>query len=241
MVLSAENCIEFVRLMAPPPRGQFFPSAAGRLGRFSRPTAPRDPEPGRAFQAGAMEDFAMHSSEQLAPERTRTSDPRSRPATVVIPGPGQESVWNYPRPPRVEPVYKRIRVQFGGVTIADTTQALRVVETSCPPVYYVPPEDVRVGFLTLARRITLCEWKGTAHYWNVKVGDRIAAASAWGYPDPVIGYEAIRDYLAFYPQRMDACWVGAQRVKPQPGWYYGGWVTSDIVGPFKGAPGTEAW
>jgi uncharacterized protein (DUF427 family) len=153
----------------------------------------------------------------------------------------KESVWEYPRPPRVEPTSRRIRVIFNGVTIADTCQALRVLETSHAPVYYIPPEDVRREFLLPSARKTFCEFKGTARYWTVHVGDREAKNAAWSYPSPNQGYEAIRDYFAFYAAPMDACYVDNDRVEPQPGGFYGGWITSDIRGPFKGDRGTEDW
>ncbi|MGQ9888916.1 MAG: DUF427 domain-containing protein [Aggregatilineales bacterium] len=157
------------------------------------------------------------------------------------PGPGQESVWDYPRPPRVEPTSKLIRVVFNSVVIAETRRALRVLETSHPPVYYLPPADIRMEYLTPTGRSTYCEFKGAARYWTLRVGDRAAENVAWSYPDPAPGFEAIRDYLAFYAAPMDACTVDGERVTPQPGGFYGGWITSDIVGPFKGEPGTLGW
>jgi uncharacterized protein (DUF427 family) len=166
---------------------------------------------------------------------------RGRPADIVAPGPGQESVWGYPRPPRVEPVTARVRVELDGRTIADTTRALRVCETASPPCYYIPPADVRMDSLEPSPRTSFCEWKGLASYWSVRVGGRLAKDSAWSYPDPDQGFEAIKDYVAFYPRRMDACWIGDEQVTPQPGFYYGGWVTSNLVGPFKGVPGSEQW
>jgi len=166
---------------------------------------------------------------------------RIRPADIIAPGPGQESVWSYPRPPRVEPVASRVRVELEGLTIADTTRALRVAETASPPCYYIPPADVLRDHLEPSARTSFCEWKGVASYWSVRVGDRLVKDSAWSYPDPDRGFEAIKDYLAFYPRRMDGCWIGAERVTPQPGFYYGGWVTANLVGPFKGVPGSEGW
>lgn len=166
---------------------------------------------------------------------------RGRPAEIIAPGPGQESVWDYPRPPRVEPVTARVRVEFAGRTIADTTRALRVCETASPPCYYIRPADILMDHLEPSERTSFCEWKGTASYRSVRVGDRHAKDSAWSYPDPDDGFEAIRDYIAFYPRRMDGCWIGAERVTPQPGFYYGGWVTPNLIGPFKGVPGSEGW
>lgn len=162
-------------------------------------------------------------------------------ADRVEPGPGQESVWAYPRPPRMEAFAGQIEVVFGGVTIAETESAKRVLETSHPPVYYLPPGDVRMEYLHPLQRASWCEWKGTAHYFDVRVGDFIAMAAAWTYPNPNDPYAALKDHVAFYPAPMDACLVNGTRVTPQPGGFYGGWITPDIVGPFKGAPGTRLW
>jgi uncharacterized protein (DUF427 family) len=185
----------------------------------------------------------MHAdNDPHAAERAKWRNfPRVRPDGIVAPGSGQESVWDYPRPPRVEPAERPVRVEFGGRILAETARALRVCETSSPPVYYIPPADVLLDCLEPSTRTSFCEWKGVASYWSVRVGDRLAKDAAWSYPTPDPGYEAIRDYLAFYPRRMDACYVGADRVEPQPGFYYGGWVTPNLVGPFKGVPGSEAW
>ncbi len=159
----------------------------------------------------------------------------------IPPGPGQESVWDYPRPPALEPVAARVRVELGGVTIADTTRAWRVLETSHPPNYYLHPDDVVTAHLEPAPGGSLCEWKGTASYWTVSVGHRVEVAAAWSYPRPTAAFAAIRDHFAFYAARMDACWVGDQLVEPQPGGFYGGWITSEIVGPFKGVHGSRFW
>jgi len=159
----------------------------------------------------------------------------------IKPGPGQESVWDYPRPPRLEPVADRLRVVFAGLTIADTVRGYRVLETSHPPVYYLPPEDVRVAFLSTAQGQTFCEFKGHARYWTLDaVGKRVEKA-AWSYPDPSDAFAPIKEYLAFYASRVEECWVGDERVKAQTGDFYGGWITSHIVGPFKGAQGTLGW
>ena len=167
----------------------------------------------------------------------------SRPPPVerVVPGPGQESVWDYPRPPRVEPVPERIRVIVAGTTIADTTRALRVLETAGPPVYYIPPDDVRTDLLRPSPHTSFCEWKGDAAYVSLELGGRTIHNIGWSYPRPSGGYESIRDHLAFYAGLVDEAWVGDERATPQPGRYYGGWVTSRIVGPFKGEPGTSGW
>ena len=163
---------------------------------------------------------------------------RSEP---IRPGPGQESVWDYPRPPRLEPVEEALRVDFGGETIAETRSGFRVLETSHPPVYYFPPRDVRREFLIPAPGQSVCEFKGEACYWTVAVGQSRAERAAWSYPRPAFCFEAIKDYMAFYAARVDACWVGSERVRPQEGDFYGGWITARIVGPFKGAPATWGW
>jgi len=163
---------------------------------------------------------------------------RPRPDPVR---PGQESVWDYPRPPRLEAVERCIRVELGGLVVAETTRAYRILETSHPPNYYVPPEDVAVGALVRSRRRSYCEWKGEAHYFDVHSGERVEPDAAWGYDAPHAGYEAIAGYVAFYAARMDGCWVGDELVVPQPGGFYGGWITSDLAGPFKGVPGSQAW
>ena len=159
----------------------------------------------------------------------------------IEPGPGQESVWEYPRPPRVEDSEKHIRVVFAGVVIADTRRAMRVLETSHPPVYYIPPEDISLEFLERTARTSWCEWKGRAGYYTITVDGTQAANAAWCYPDPREAFSAIRNYVAFYPQKVEACYVDREKVLPQPGGFYGGWITGDIVGPFKGEPGTMGW
>ena len=159
----------------------------------------------------------------------------------IEPGPGQESVWDYPRPPRLEPSAKHLQVIFDGVTIVDTRRAMRVLETSHPPVYYIPREDIRMEYLRPTPRGSVCEWKGSAVYFTVAVGDRQAQNAAWSYPDPTPAFAPIRDYVAFYPALMDACFVDGERVRPQPGGFYGGWITADVIGPFKGEPGTTFW
>ena len=160
---------------------------------------------------------------------------------MAAPSRKQESVWDYPRPPRVEPVHQRIVVEFGGLVLADTVRAHRVLETASPPVYYIPPNDVRTRHFEPSSHITVCEWKGAARYWTVRVGKAVASDAAWSYPEPSAGFEVIRGYFAFFARKMQACYVGKHLVVPQPGDFYGGWVTPEIVGPFKGAPGTEFW
>jgi uncharacterized protein (DUF427 family) len=159
----------------------------------------------------------------------------------IQPGPGQESVWDYPRPPRVEDSARHIQVILNGVMIADSTRAKRVLETSHAPTYYLPLEDVRLEHLAPSPRRTICEWKGQAVYFTVTVAERSVENAAWSYPEPTGPFAAIRDHIAFYPHEMDACLVDGERAAPQPGGFYGGWVTSDIVGPFKGGPGSLGW
>lgn len=159
----------------------------------------------------------------------------------VEPRPGQESVWDYPRPPRLEASKKLIEVVFNEIVLARSIRGIRALETSHPPVYYIPPEDIRMEFLLPTSRISWCEWKGRARYFTVSVGGRNAADAAWHYPDPTEEFAAMRSHVAFYPHLMDACYLDRERVQPQAGGFYGGWITSDIVGPFKGEPGTLGW
>ena len=162
-------------------------------------------------------------------------------AQRVQPGSGRESVWDYPRPPRVEPEVRSVKIVFAGRTILETDRAFRVLETSHPPNIYVPFEDVVPGVLEANHRRTNCEWKGSASYWDVVVGASKAESAAWSYATPRPGYEEIAGHLSFYPALMSACYLGDERVEPQPGNFYGGWITADIVGPFKGAEGTWGW
>jgi uncharacterized protein (DUF427 family) len=157
------------------------------------------------------------------------------------PGPGQESVWDYPRPPRLEPANRHIKVVFDGRTIAETWEAYRVLETSHPPVYYIPPGHVDQSVLRADQQTSLCEWKGTALYYSVVSGARRAPGAVWVYPKPVAAFSDIAYHYAFYPGLMDACYVDGELVQAQPGGFYGGWITKDIVGPFKGEPGTLGW
>lgn len=166
---------------------------------------------------------------------------RHRPPNIEVPGPGQESVWDYPRPPAIEPVAERIRVEFAGRTIADSTRAVRVIETSLAPSYYLPPEDVHTELLLRSTSVSFCEWKGRATYWTVRAGERSAKNAAWSYEQPAHAFERIKGWLSFYPSRVDACWVGDERVQAQQGDFYGGWVTSNLVGPIKGGPGSQGW
>lgn len=159
----------------------------------------------------------------------------------IEPGEGQESVWDYPRPPRLEAVPQRVRVFFNGETIVDTVKAYRVLETSSPPTYYIPVADIITRYLSPARLRTHCEWKGVAAYWDLTVNGRTSPKAAWSYPNPTPAFFLIKDYISFYAGRVDACYVADERVQAQEGDFYGGWITSSIVGPFKGAPGTLHW
>lgn len=159
----------------------------------------------------------------------------------TTPDPAHESVWDYPRPPRLEPSSKRLKVVFNGITIADSSKSYRVLETSHPPTYYIPPEDVDMRCLLPAEGRSLCEWKGQAAYFDVIAGGKRAGRAAWHYPSPTAQFEEIAGYLCFYASRMDACYVDGEKVQAQEGDYYGGWITGDIVGPFKGAAGTGFW
>lgn len=161
--------------------------------------------------------------------------------TRIEPGPDQESVWDYPRPPIVVPTDDRIRVVHAGVTIADTRAAVRVLETSQPPAYYVPRRDVSLQHVTATASRSMCEWKGLASYWSIEADETPLIDAAWSYDTPVPAFAAIAGYFAFYAQRADECWVNDERVVANPGSFYGGWITSRVVGPFKGDPGTSGW
>ncbi|WP_327265208.1 DUF427 domain-containing protein [Streptomyces sp. NBC_01232] len=155
----------------------------------------------------------------------------------------RESVWDYPRPPRIEADTRHVVVCHAGVALADSRRCLRVLETSHPPVFCIPRADVRVAFLSASERRSVCEWKGVATYWNLALAsDRPPEPEvAWSYEAPHPGYASIRGHLAFYPGRVDACTVDGERVRAQPGGFYGGWITDEITGPFKGGPGTVGW
>ncbi|WP_422746533.1 DUF427 domain-containing protein [Mycobacterium sp. WMMD1722] len=163
-----------------------------------------------------------------------------------IPGPGQESVWDYPRPPRLEEIRATITVEFAGRTVASTARAWRVLETSHPPTYYLPMDSFAPGALRRAEGRSWCEWKGQAAYFDVVVpddvaGDRVAPRAAWTYPHPTPGFEPLADAVAVMAAHMDRCTVDGEVVTPQPGGFYGGWITSRVAGPFKGVPGSMGW
>lgn len=164
---------------------------------------------------------------------------RPRP---VPPEPGQESVWDYPRPPRCERTDALIEIEHDGVLVARTRRSWRVLETSHAPSYYLPPEDLQPGLLVPSgHRPTVCEWKGIATYWSVEIHGELLPDVGWSYAHPRPGFEGIRDHVAFYPDRFDQCSVDGETVTGQPGGFYGGWITSRVVGPFKGAAGSRWW
>ena len=151
-----------------------------------------------------------------------------------------ESVWDYPRPPAVEPCKRRVRVLHQGQTVAESSRALRVLETASPPTVYLPRKDVAVELLEPAAGHTVCEWKGQASYFDLVVDGKRAERAAWTYTNPKPDYEELRDLIAFYPGRVE-CYLDQERVRPQAGDFYGGWITDEIVGPSKGEAGTEGW
>ena len=159
----------------------------------------------------------------------------------VVPGPGQESVWDYPRPPRVEPSSSRIVVEIGGRVLVDTVRAVRLLETSHPPSWYLPLADCDPTMLAASARRTWCEFKGEASYFDVVAGSRRERDAAWTYERPTPGFESLVGLIALYPGRMDRCTVDGEVVRPQEGGFYGGWITADVVGPFKGGPGSAGW
>ena len=163
---------------------------------------------------------------------------RPRPETPV---PGQESVWEYPRPAIAQRSDRHIRIEHGGIVVADTMAAVRTLETSHPPSWYIPPDAITPGLIRPSARRSFCEWKGEARYWHVDVGGRTFADVAWSYPDPTAAFAMLRDHVAFYAGPFDACTVDGEQVRPQPGGFYGGWITNDLAGPFKGLPGSMGW
>ena len=188
-------------------------------------------------------DRVMDEDDWIRPARSKWHYVgKTRPEFAEAPADGQESVWDYPRPPRIAPDRRRIRVIAAGLTVADTRQAVRVLETSSPPTFYLPPADIRMDCLEPEDEDegSVCEWKGNARYFAIHCGNVHLPRAAWCYPNPFPEFEAITDYISFYPAKVE-CYVDDERVRPQPGGFYGGWVTSEIVGPFKGEPDTSTW
>jgi uncharacterized protein (DUF427 family) len=165
---------------------------------------------------------------------------KQRPPFALKIKDGQESVWDYPRPPELDPDTRPIVVKSGETLIAKSDRAIRVLETASPPTFYIPEEDVSKDFLEKATGSSFCEWKGSATYWNVVTPNQTKAKAAWSYYKPANKFQSIDGYFSFYPAVVD-CFVDGEKVKPQPGGFYGGWVTQEIVGPMKGEPGTGGW
>lgn len=160
----------------------------------------------------------------------------------TTPQPGQESVWDYPRPPKIEATSKTIRIEHKGEQIALSNKAFRILETSHPPVYYIPQEDIEMKYLVLTEEVSFCEFKGKAHYYHLEIGkNAFVRDAAWVYLNPPKKYEEIKGYVAFYANKLDNCYVNDEKVNSQEGSFYGGWITKDIVGPFKGGSGTWGW
>jgi uncharacterized protein (DUF427 family) len=163
---------------------------------------------------------------------------RPKPDPVAT---GQESVWRYPRPAIAEASDRRIRIVHAGIVVADTRAAVRIIETSHPPSWYIPPMAIGPGLLRPSSRRSFCEWKGEARYWHFDVGGHTFRDVGWSYANPTPAFAILRDYLAFYAAPFDSCTVDGEQVRPQPGGFYGGWITSDLAGPFKGVPGSMGW
>jgi uncharacterized protein (DUF427 family) len=163
---------------------------------------------------------------------------KPRPDPVA---PGQVSVWDYPRPPLVVASDRHVLVRYAGVVLCETRRALRLLETSHPPTWYLPRADFRAGSLRTARGSSFCEWKGNASYLDVVVADSVAQAQAWTYLTPTPAFAQLADHVGLYAAAMDGCFVDGERVRPQPGGFYGGWITNDVAGPFKGVPGSVGW
>ena len=163
---------------------------------------------------------------------------RPRPDPVVA---GQESVWSYPRPPVAAPCQAHIEIAHWGVMVVDTKASIRTLETSHPPSYYIPPAAIAPGLLRRADGSSFCEWKGVATYWDLVIGDLVLSRVGWSYADPSPGFGSLRNYIAFYAGAFDRCSVDDEKVTPQPGGFYGGWITNALAGPFKGVPGSQGW
>ena len=187
-------------------------------------TSPKDPPP--AWLQAAREHWSWRGA--------------ARPHFAAEPGPGQTSVWDFPRPPRLVTESREVRITWGGVPVAQSTRTLRVLETAHPPTYYIPWDDVAQGLLHAAPGSSFCEWKGPARYWSLVDGDRCLPAHAWSYPQPFAEAKALANCVAFYARDL-TCSVGGLPVTPQPGGFYGGWITPDLAGPFKGEPGSAGW
>ena len=164
---------------------------------------------------------------------------QKRPDFAAVPEPGQESVWDYPRPPKLALDGRLVEVSYGDQAVASSSRTYRVLETASPPCFYIPPQDVNWKLLRSAPGSSVCEWKGVAKYWTLSANPKVGVVG-WSYPEPKPAFEQIRDCISFYPTVL-TCYVASERVRAQPGQFYGGWITNEIVGPFKGDPGTEYW
>lgn len=164
-----------------------------------------------------------------------------RPVVPDVAGSGRTSVWDYPRPAIAQPTDRHIRIEHRGLVIADTRAAVRTLETSHPPSYYLPPSDILMTVLRRSERGSFCEWKGQAIYYDVEIAGETLRDVAWSYPAPTPAFACLRDHIAFYAAPFDGCFVDGERVVPQPGGFYGGWITADLAGPFKGVPGSRFW
>lgn len=181
------------------------------------------------------------SSDDLERSRAQWSHRGSkRPAWASEPGQGEESVWDYPRPPRLDSDRRLVRVIHQATIIAESRSAIRVLETASPPTFYIPPRDVRMESLVPGAGASHCEWKGNASYWSLCTGAGEIPQIGWSYERPYPEFVAIQGYLSFYPAKVE-CYVGEERVQPQPGGFYGGWITREVLGPFKGEPRTGGW
>jgi len=165
---------------------------------------------------------------------------QERPPFADSPAAGQESVWDYPRPPALDRSGRHVRVTLGRRLIADSVRTLRVLETASPPTVYIPPDDIRTDWLEPAGGVSVCEWKGTARYWSVVIDGRRVERCGWSYPEPRDAFAALAGHVCFYPSLLE-CWSDGERVRPQGGGFYGGWVTDEIAGPWKGGPGSGGW
>jgi uncharacterized protein (DUF427 family) len=163
---------------------------------------------------------------------------RPRPDPAL---PGQESVWDYPRPAIAEPTSAHVVIEHAGRIIADTRASIRTLETSHPPSYYIPLVDIDASVLRRGSGASFCEWKGAAIYWDVVIGPVVLSSVGWSYPNPSPAFAALRDHVAFYAGPFDRCSVDGETAIPQPGDFYGGWITSTVAGPFKGVPGSRGW
>lgn len=179
----------------------------------------------------------MDPASSAVPNRSVTGTNESSSGNPIRP---PESVWDYPRPPSVEDDHRRVRVMVGETALADSVTSVRVLETSHPPVFYLPRQDVDMSWLLTNAHMSVCEYKGRARYFDLCLPDRVVWNVAWTYPDPSPGYDRLRGMIAFYPSRV-SCYVDEVSVTPQEGDFYGGWITPEITGPFKGAPGTSGW